>query len=95
MDLKNTQSLQRIFKESNVEFAGVFGSYARGAGASANDIDILVRFRKPVSFSKFIRLQKNLHETLRIPVDLVTEKSLGKHIKNKVLQDLQTIYGKR
>lgn len=91
----NIQSIQPILEKSDVEFAGVFGSRGRGEETAGSDIDILVRFKKPTSLSKFARLKKNLHEKLQVPVDLVTERSLSPYIKEKALEEMQTIYGTR
>lgn len=91
----NIQSIQPILEKNGVEFAGVFGSRGRGEGTAGSDIDILVRFKKPTSLSKFARLKKTLHEKLQVPVDLVTEQSLSPYIKEKALEDMQTIYGTR
>ena len=95
MNDMNIQSIQSILEESGVEFAGIFGSRARGEEARDSDIDILVRFKNPTSLSKFARLKKNLHEKLQTPVDLVTEQSLSPYIKDKALKDMKTIYGTR
>ncbi len=95
METKNIQSIQAILKESDVEFAGVFGSRARGTATPESDLDLLVRFKKPMSLSRFVRLQKNLCEKLQIPVDLVTERSLSPYFKEEALKDLQVIYGTR
>ena len=95
MDDTNIQSIQSILEKSGVEFAGVFGSRARGEETNGSDIDILVRFKNPTSLSKFARLKKNLHEKLQIPVDLVTEQSLSPYLKDKAFKDMQTIYGTR
>ena len=95
MNNLNVQSIKPILEESGVEFAGIFGSRAQGKESANSDIDILVRFRKPTSLSKFARLKRNLHEKLQMPVDLVTEQSLSPYLKDQVLKDLRTIYGTR
>ena len=95
MNEVNIQSIQPILEKNDVEFAGVFGSRARGEETQDSDIDILVRFKNPTSLSKFARLKKNLHEKLQIPVDLVTEQSLSPYLKDRALKDMQTIYGTR
>lgn len=83
-----------ILARNNVVFAGIFGSYARGEAKSASDIDILVRFGKPVSLLDMGGLQVDLSETLKKNVDIVTEKSLHPKIRQNVLNDLKVIYEK-
>ena len=95
MNDMNIRSIKPILEKSDVEFAGVFGSRARGEETNGSDIDILVRFKSPTSLSKFARLKKTLHEKLQIPVDLVTEQSLSPYLKDKAFKDMQTIYGTR
>lgn len=95
MLLLDTIKLEPIFKEYNVAFAGVFGSYARGEHRSDSDIDLLVRFSKVPGLFTFAKLQNKLSEKLGIPVDLVTENALHPLMKDAVFQDLRPIYGKR
>jgi len=35
-----------IFDRSGVEFAGIFGSFARGDAQSDSDVDMVVRFKE-------------------------------------------------
>lgn len=82
-----------LLDHNDVEFAGVFGSYARGDEREGSDVDFLVRFRKPKSLLELVRIESELSDILKIKVDLVTEKALCKHIKDQVLRELQPIYG--
>ena len=91
----NIQSIRPILEKNGVEFAGVFGSRARGEETNDSDIDILVRFKRPMSLSQFVRLKKTLCEKLQMPVDLVTEQSLSPYLKDRALKDVHTIYGTR
>ena len=91
---KIKEKIINILARNNVVFAGVFGSYARGEEKAASDIDILVRFGKPVSLLDMGGLQVDLSETLKKRVDVVTEKSLHPKIRKNVLNDLKVIYEK-
>lgn len=91
----NFNLIEPMFKASNVKFAGIFGSVARGEDKSTSDIDILVRFSEPVSLLGIIRLERMISEKIGRDVDLVTEDSLSPFIKEKVLHDLKPIYEKR
>ena len=94
---KNLQSIQKraapVLERNDVEFAGIFGSYARGEERETSDIDFLVRFRKPKSLFDLAGIELELSEALKTKVDLVTEKALSRHIKDSVMLDLQQIYG--
>jgi len=71
---------------------GVFGSFARKDSNEKSDIDILVKFRKPVSLLELIRIENDLSQKLGFRVDLVTEGALKNPIvKNSVEKDIEII----
>lgn len=84
-----------ILKRHDVEFAGVFGSVARGEAGNDSDIDILVRFGQPLGLFKLVGLEQELSELIGQKVELVSEKYLHPLIKNNVAKDLKVIYGQR
>lgn len=90
-----SKKISPILEENDVEFAGIFGSYARGEEANDSDVDILVRFKEPKGLFEFVGLERKLSEVLHRKVDLVTESGLCRHIKDDVLKDLQPIYGRK
>jgi uncharacterized protein len=91
----NLNLIEPVLKANNVKFAGVFGSFARGEAKSSSDIDILVRFKEPISLLGLIRLERMISEKIGREVDLVTEDSLSPFIKEDVLHDLKPIYETR
>jgi uncharacterized protein len=72
----------------DVEQCGLFGSYAHGETTSKSDIDLLVRFEKPIGFFKFMELEDYLSQKLGIKVDLVTEDALKPLIRPYVLESV-------
>ena len=92
-DINDLQSIVPILKQNDVEFAGVFGSRARGDAREDSDLDLLIRFSKPKGFIKFIHLENELTKLLNTKVDLVTERSLKKYVRENAMQDLKIIYG--
>lgn len=72
----------------DVERCGLFGSYAHGETTSKSDIDLLVRFVKPIGFFKFMELEDYLSQKLGIKVDLVTEDALKPLIRPYVLESV-------
>lgn len=84
-----------ILRNNDVEFAGIFGSYARGEENKESDLDLLIRFARPKSLFDLVRLERVLSKHLGCRVDLVTEKALSPYIKKYVIDDLKVIYGKR
>ena len=87
------KQLIHLLKKNDVEFAGVFGSVARGEATATSDIDLLVRFSTPKSIFELVGIQQRLSDEMKKKVDLVTEGALCKHIKNQVLDDLAVLYG--
>jgi predicted nucleotidyltransferase len=74
---------------------GLFGSTARGEDSSSSDIDILVRFSKPLSLLSLVRLERKLSETLAEKVDLLTESAISPYLRDRILKELLIIYEKR
>lgn len=81
-------------KSKDIAMLGVFGSVARGEDTPNSDVDLLVRFSKPVGFVEFIALEDTFREIFGRDVDLATEASLHPLIRKNVLADLQIIYEK-
>ena len=84
-----------ILKSNHIAFAGLFGSYARGEETPDSDIDLLVRFDKPIGLIKLVGIEYDLSDRLQKKVDLVTEGALSPYIKPHVLRDLKVLYGQR
>ena len=82
-----------LFQEYGIQYAGLFGSYARGEEREDSDVDILVRMGKPLTLPMFIRLENQLAEVLNKKVDLVTEQSLKARLRDAVLSEIKPIYG--
>ena len=72
----------------HVSDCGIFGSYVRDEAGESSDIDILVRFEKPIGFFKFIELEDYLSKKLGIKVDLVTEDALKPLIKPSIMESV-------
>ncbi len=84
-----------ILKANGVEFAGVFGSLARGEGRPDSDIDILVKFSARPTFAGYLRLDEELREHLGREIDLVTTGAVNKFLRPQIEHDLKVIYGQR
>lgn len=86
---------ESIFKAGDVEYAGVFGSFARGEEKETSDIDFLVKFKGRPTFAGYLNLNEALRKSLNREIDLVTVGAVNKFLKPQIEKDLQVIYGQR
>lgn len=81
-----------ILRKYRVEYAGLFGSAARGQDTLNSDVDILVSIERPMGIYEFIGLQFDLEKVLERKVDLVSKKAINKYVKPYIEKDLVPIY---
>jgi uncharacterized protein len=65
----------------------VFGSVARGDAREGSDIDLLVDLEPGRSLLDLIAIKQDLEDTLRTPVDVVTEAGLSPYLRQQVLDE--------
>ena len=65
----------------------LFGSVARGEATEASDVDLLVAFDGPSTFSGFMTLKIFIEDLLGVRVDLVTETGLREGVRLHVERD--------
>ncbi len=66
------QKIMPVLKQSGLQYAGVFGSVARGEAGPDSDVDILMKFNKSPTFAAYLLLDDQLHDSLGRDVDLIT-----------------------
>jgi predicted nucleotidyltransferase len=71
-----------------VDQIGYFGSFARGDYREDSDVDIIVACKKGIGW-KFFDLKEYLESVLGRKVDLVTENSLRKNWKERILSQVK------
>ena len=69
----------------------VFGSFARGEERPDSDIDLLVEMAPDRSLLDIIAIKNALEDITHRKVDVVTEKALSPHIRDKILEDAVSI----
>ena len=81
------------FEEYNVEYAYLFGSYAKGKAKETSDVDLLVCV--PVNGLEFFGLLETLREKLKKKVDLIDLGQLNNNMElvKEILKDGIKIYG--
>ena len=70
-----------LFHDFRVVTLTLFGSVARDEASEKSDIDIMVSFEGPTTFTGFFNTQFYLEDLLGHPVDLVTSKSLRPELR--------------
>jgi predicted nucleotidyltransferase len=84
-----------VCRQNDVSMVGVFGSMARGEANKKSDIDLIVRFSKRKSLLAMVRLERELTEALGRKVDLLTEAAISPYMRERVLKEMQVLYGSR
>ena len=81
-------SIVAILEKYGAERIAIFGSYARGKATKKSDIDILVRVRTSLmSLIQLVQIEDEIAQSLRVPVDLVTEKSVSPYLSPSIHRD--------
>lgn len=65
----------------------LFGSVARGDDTESSDIDLLVSMDANRSLYDLIGLQQEIQALLKRKVDVLTDKSINKHLQSHILQE--------
>ncbi len=86
--------LVEICKQNNIEYLGLFGSYARGENTVNSDIDLLVKFSETKSLFELSGIERRLEQILGNKVDLVIKDNIKPRIQPYIYQDLKPIYEK-
>ncbi len=85
-------SILPILEPYGVKRIALFGSVVRGEETPQSDIDLLVKFRKPLGLIKLVGVEMELSARLKRKVDLVTEAALSKYIHPYVEKEKVMLY---
>lgn len=88
-DLK---SLARFCAENDITRLRVFGSVARGDDSVGSDIDLLVDFSSRKSLLDQVRIERELSLLMGRPVDLLTERALSPHLRDRIVEGARLVY---
>lgn len=92
--MSNMQKIQKFCQQNDIDYMGVFGSYARGEMKPDSDIDILVDFKENKSLMDIGGVQYDLQQELGRKVDLISRKNIKPEIKKYIYNDLRVLYEK-
>ncbi len=77
----------RLARKHGAENLRLFGSAARGEETPESDLDFLVDMEDGRSLVDHVALKQDLEELLGRDVDVVTERALHSHLRERVLQE--------
>ncbi|MEK9167151.1 MAG: nucleotidyltransferase family protein [Patescibacteria group bacterium] len=86
------KAVVEVCRDSDANYVGIFGSYARGEATRTSDIDLYVRFKKSKSLLDLGGLQTELAQVAGRPVDILTQLPSNPYIKPQVERDLLPLY---
>jgi len=85
--MKRLRDNRERISSFGVRSLALFGSLARDEAGSDSDADILVEFRGPATFDRYMDLKIFLEELLGSPVDLVTRKAIKPRMRTYVEEE--------
>ncbi len=92
------QKILSVLSPYGIRCIAVFGSFARGEQTAASDLDILVDFeeprKQPLGLLTWVRLERELSESLGVKVDLVSGSGLSRHLRPYIEAEAVTLYEK-
>ena len=86
------ERLIELCRQSGVVQIAIFGSMARGEANQQSDIDLVVKFSKPISLLRVTALERQLSKALGRKVDLLTEAAISPYLQERIKRDLKVIY---
>lgn len=89
------KKLNEICEEKGISSLILFGSSARGDNNVDSDIDLLVKYKKPIGLLTHANVQNTLSDFFKKEVDLIFEDNLKPRIQQYIINDLVTIYAER
>lgn len=84
--------LAELCRNIGIERLRMFGSAVRGDDGPESDVDLLVDFSEPVGFFELIRAEDQLATLLQRPVELLTEGSISRFMREEVMESAKVIF---
>ncbi|MBD3220315.1 hypothetical protein GF314_03655 [bacterium] len=88
----DTETIVRICRAGGATQIALFGSVARGEATPDSDVDVLVRFGRPISLLSLVRLERELSEALGRDVDLLTEAAVSPYLRERIEREKKVLF---
>jgi len=92
MEALNYEALIDVCRTHGTRKVAVFGSFGRGDAGPNSDVDLIVEFTNPTGLLALVRLERELEEVLGRSVDLLTERAISPHLRDRILREQRVIY---
>lgn len=83
--------IQEITRRNGALNVRLFGSWAKGVATSSSDLDLLVDLIPGRDLFDLIGMKQELEAVTGCKVDVVTENSLSKHLREKILHEARPL----
>ena len=84
--------LAEICERNDIGRLHLFGSFARGDESDASDVDLIADFTQRKSLLDLVRIEREFSERLGRKVDLLTERALSPHLRERILRESRLVY---
>ena len=78
-------------REHGAKNIRIFGSFARGTQRKTSDIDLLVEMEEGRTLLDLIALERSLTKRLGRRIDVITERSLSPHLRDRILAEARSL----
>lgn len=88
------KNILNFCKKNNLSYLAIFGSATRADFGKDSDIDIVVKFKKPVSFFELAEVEKSLRKIIKCgnKLDFVTANSVSPFLADEIKNTSEVIY---
>ncbi|MBE0582240.1 MAG: nucleotidyltransferase domain-containing protein [Desulfofustis sp.] len=83
--------IKEIARRHGASHLRLFGSRAKGVATSDSDLDLLVDLAPGRDLFDLIEMKQELEAATGLSVDLVTEKSLSKYLRARIIEEARPI----
>lgn len=88
---KTRQVILEKTREHGAKNIRIFGSFARGTQRKTSDIDLLVEMEEGRTLLDLIVLERSLGKRLGRRSDVITERSLSRHLRERILAEARPL----
>jgi len=85
------EQIQEITHRNGASNVRLFGSWAKGTATASSDLDLLVDLLPSRDLFDLIGMKQEIEAVTGFKVDVVTENSLSKHLREKILHEARPL----